>query len=243
MNNKNKIKLIASGITLCFCAAAVGAVSVVSSRNGGGAAPAALMQDNELPVIILDAGHGGFDGGCTSAEGIPEKGINLNIMLKLRDMLEMNGYEVIVTRDEDRSIHDDGIEGLSAQKSSDMDNRLDIFNSRDNAVCVSIHQNQFNESRYSGAQMFYSSTNKKSEPLAKAIQKRFVEFLQPDNSREIKQCGKELFLCYYSKNPTVMVECGFLSNPEEAALLADEDYQSKVAFTIFSGINDFANLK
>lgn len=158
-------------------------------------------------------------------------------------MLRMNGYEVIVTRDEDVSIHDDGIEGLSAQKSSDMDNRLDIFNSRDNAICLSIHQNQFNDSRYSGAQMFYSSTNKKSEGLARAIQSSFVDFIQPDNTREIKQCGKELFLCYYSKNPTVMVECGFLSNPDEAALLCDEDYQSKVAFTIFSGINTYINQK
>lgn len=240
---KIKRKLISGGILSICSVFAVMAGAHISQKASDNAIPVSVGQFEETPVIILDAGHGGFDGGCTSAEGIPEKGINLNIMLKLRDMLEMNGYEVIVTRDEDRSIHDDGIEGLSAQKSSDMDNRLDIFNSRDHAVCVSIHQNQFNESRYSGAQMFYSSTNKKSEPLAKAIQKRFVEFLQPDNSREIKQCGKELFLCYYSKNPTVMVECGFLSNPEEAALLADEDYQSKVAFTIFSGINDFANLK
>jgi len=158
-------------------------------------------------------------------------------------MLEMSGYEVLVTRDEDISIHDDGIEGLAAQKSSDMDNRLDIFNSRDNAVCVSIHQNQFNDSRYSGAQMFYSSSNKKSESLARALQKRFVEYLQPDNTREIKQCGKELFLCYYSKNPTVMAECGFLSNPEEAALLNTDDYQSKVAFTLLSGIIDFTGQK
>lgn len=158
-------------------------------------------------------------------------------------MLEINGYEVIVTRDEDVSIHDDGVEGLSAQKSSDMDNRLDIFNSTDNALCLSIHQNQFNDSRYSGAQMFYSSTNKKSEGLARSIQSRFVDFLQPDNTREIKLCGKELFLCYYSKNPTVMVECGFMSNPEEAALLSDEDYQSKVAFTIFSGIIYYTSRK
>ena len=243
MNNKNKIKLIASGITLCFCAAAVGAVSVVSSRNGGGAAPAALMQDNELPVIILDAGHGGFDGGCVSADGVPEKGINLSILLRLRDMLELSGYDVEVTRDSDISIHDSGVEGLSNQKSSDMDNRLALFNKYDNAVCVSIHQNQFTDPVYSGAQMFYSNSDSRSEQLARSLQSSFTELLQPDNKREIKLCGKELFLCYYSDNPTVMAECGFLSNPAEASLLNTEEYQEKVALTLFYGINRFVNGK
>jgi len=124
-----------------------------------------------------------------------------------------------------------------------MDNRLKLFNKYDNAVCISIHQNQFTDPRYSGAQMFYSESNRHNESLARSIQNKFVEFLQPDNTREIKQCGKELFLCYYSENPTVMVECGFLSNPDEAELLIDEEYQHKVAFTIFAGINNFINSK
>lgn len=198
---------------------------------------AILSQKHDL--VLVDSPHGGADGGCTSADGVPEKGINLSILLKLRDMLEISGYEVEVTRDSDKSIHDSGIEGLAAQKSSDMDNRLALFNKYDNAVCVSIHQNQFTQPQYSGAQMFYSATNSASEALAQSLQKRFVEYLQPDNDREIKRCGKELFLCYFSENPTVMAECGFLSNPEEAALLNTDEYQSKVAFTLFSGINDF----
>lgn len=192
-----------------------------------------------LNPVLVSSPHGGFDGGCTSADGIPEKGINLNIMLKLRDILTVNGYEVKVTRDSDRSIHDSGIEGMSEQKSSDMDNRLEIFNSCANAVCISIHQNQFTEPKYSGAQMFYSSSDDRSERLADSLQKSFAEILQPDNKREIKNCGKELFLCYYSKNPTVMVECGFLSNPEEAAMLSTDEYQQKIAFTIFCGLNRY----
>lgn len=119
-----------------------------------------------------------------------------------------------------------------------MDNRLELFNKYDNAVCISIHQNQFTDPVYSGAQMFYSATDSNNEMLAKSLQKSF-QVLQPENKREIKLCGKELFLCYYSENPTVMVECGFLSNPEEAALLNTEEYQEKVALTIFSGINSF----
>lgn len=144
-----------------------------------------------------------------------------------------------VTRDCDKSIHDEGIEGIAAQKSSDMDNRLALFNKNTSAICISIHQNQFTDSKYSGAQMFYASTNKKSESLARSLQNSFVQFLQPENTREIKQCGKELFLCYYSENPTVMAECGFLSNPDEAALLNTEEYQNKVAFTLYSGIMNY----
>ena len=198
---------------------------------------------SERRVIILDAGHGGMDGGCSSAAGDVEKNINLAILLDLRELLQASGYEVIVTRDTDVSIHDAGVEGIANQKSSDMDNRLAIFNSVKGAVCLSIHQNQFTDPKYKGAQMFYSGSNSTSEVLARALQSRFRELLQPDNDREIKLCGKELFLCYYSDNPTVMAECGFMSNPDEAALLNTEEYRGKVAFTLFAGINDFVHRK
>ena len=157
-------------------------------------------------------------------------------MLAVRDWLEISGYRVEVTRETDCSIHDKGVEGIANQKSSDMDNRLALLNRYDNAVCVSIHQNQFTDPKYSGAQMFYAPTNPESESLAQMMQMQFRSLLQPENTREIKLCGKELFLCYYCKNPMVMAECGFLSNPEEAALLSTEDYQYKVAFTIYSAL-------
>ncbi|MBP5430714.1 N-acetylmuramoyl-L-alanine amidase [Ruminococcus sp.] len=236
---------IVGGVLVCGCAMfTLYGASRIAEKAEKGAVPVSITGTEEaLPIIILDAGHGGIDGGCTSAEGVPEKGINLDILLRLRDLLEVNGYEVRVTRDSDRSIHDAGVEGIAAQKSSDMDNRLAIFNEYDNAVCVSIHQNQFTDPRYSGAQMFYSGSNSASEVFAETLQERFRSLLQPDNDRGIKLCGKELFLCYYSNNPTVMAECGFLSNPEEAALLNTEEYREKIAFTIFSGINDFVNRK
>lgn len=187
----------------------------------------------------MDSPHGGMDGGCTSVNGVSEKGINLQILLHLRAMLQMEGYTVVVTRDTDCSIHDEGVEGIANQKSSDMDNRLALFNQYDNAVCLSIHQNQFTDSAYSGAQMFYSNINRENSVLAQTMQDAFVAQLQPENHREIKQCGKELFLCYFSENPTIMAECGFLSNPEEAALLESEEYQQKVAFTLFDGLNQY----
>lgn len=201
-----------------------------------------VSETKELPVVILDGGHGGLDGGCVAYNGAVEKEINLNIMLDLKSMLEAFGYEVILTRDCDISIHDEGVSGLSNQKKSDMANRLAIFNSRENAIAVSIHQNQFTDSKYSGAQMFYSETNPKSEQLATAIQQSFVENLQPKNKRETKVSGNELYLLYYCKNPSVMVECGFLSNPAESDLLQTEKYQQEVAFTIFKGINDYCGV-
>lgn len=237
-NAKRKI-IVGSVFSACVAAAVVGGNIITKKAE---TVPASIMGiSEETPVIVLDAGHGGIDGGCVSAEGIPEKNINLSILLRLRDILELNGYKVEVTRDTDTSIHDKGIEGIANQKSSDMDNRLEIFNKNKNAVCISIHQNQFTDPVYSGAQMFYSATDSRSESLAKNLQDSFKELIQPENDREIKLCGKELFLCYFSENPTVMVECGFLSNPEEAALLNTEEYQQKVAMTIFKGLTDYLN--
>ena len=120
-----------------------------------------------------------------------------------------------------------------------MDNRLEIFNKNKNAVCISIHQNQFTDPVYSGAQMFYSATDSRSESLAKNLQDSFKELIQPENDREIKLCGKELFLCYFCENPTVMVECGFLSNPAECQKLSDKDYQRQLSFSIFCAMMEY----
>lgn len=201
--------------------------------------PTSLTYPDEELYIVLDAGHGGMDGGCSTSDGVPEKGINLNIAKEVKELLELQGYNVVLTRETDTSIHDKGVEGIRSQKESDMKNRLDIFNEHNNAICISIHQNNFTDPYYSGAQMFYSENNPESETLARIMQENFVRNIQPDNSREIKLCGKELYLCYFSENPTVMVECGFLSNPDEAEKLKNPMYQKEVAFTIFSGINEF----
>lgn len=201
--------------------------------------PVSNPSANDDVVIVIDAGHGGMDGGGVSVNGALEKDINLSILLKVRDMCDAFGYNVVVTRDTDKSIHDKGVNGVGNQKRSDMDNRLAIFNKYENAIAISIHQNLFTQPKYSGAQMFYATSNPMNENLARTMQNEFVAQLQPENTREIKEVGTELFLCYYTECPSVMIECGFLSNPEEAALLETEEYQSKVAFTIFSGLNKF----
>ncbi len=198
-----------------------------------------FITNSNLPTIIIDPGHGGIDGGCVSENGAPEKNINLTIALELRDILTSLGYDVVLTRDTDVSIHDKGITGIANQKKSDMENRLEIINSYENAVAISIHQNQFTDSAYSGAQMFYSDSNDMSGELAACVQNSFVRNLQPDNNREIKEIGNDLYLLYYSECPMIMAECGFLSNPDESAKLQSEDYQKQVAFTIATGLIDF----
>ena len=200
--------------------------------------PVSVSSVDRIDTVVIDAGHGGIDGGATGIGGVVEKSINLQIALKLKNVLQANGYRVVMIREADTSIHSSG-KSIAQQKKSDMNNRLKIINETPNSLTVSIHQNHFEQQQYSGAQMFYGKVNTDSKILADCIQKRFGGTLQSDNKREIKQAGKDLYLMYYAKTPIVLVECGFLSNPIESALLSDDTYQNKVAFTIFSGIMDY----
>lgn len=190
-------------------------------------------------TIVIDPGHGGMDGGAEGAGGVIEKDINLDISLKLRTILQANGFQVVMTRDSDVSIHDEGKNKIKSQKTSDMHNRLKIIQKAENPIFLSIHQNQFPEKKYSGAQIFFSPNNPSSELLADRMQNAFATNLQPENKRQIKRSGKELFLLYKTDVPAVLIECGFISNPDEAAQLATEEYRGKVAFTIFCGLADY----
>ena len=236
---KHKWNIFFITFTFCMCISVIGYTAL--KLTDAIPTTTSIENQNEL-TLILDAGHGGLDGGCSTSDGKVEKNINLNITLSVRDLSKLFGYNVETTRDTDKSIHDKGVAGIKNQKISDMENRLEMFNKYTNSICVSIHQNTFSDSKFSGAQMFYSDKNEASEQFATLMQQQFVDNLQPDNQREIKLCGKELYLCYYCNNPAIMVECGFLSNPDEAQKLTSQDYQKKVALTIFTGINKFANI-
>lgn len=197
------------------------------------------VQYHARPQIILDAGHGGMDGGAVGVNNTIEKHINLSITLKLAELLRMGGFEVILTRSSDDSIHDPEVEGIARQKRSDMVNRLRVIEQHPNALFISIHQNMFSDSSCQGAQMFYSPNHENSSLLAEKIQAQFREKLQPDNSREIKAADEALFLLDNAQIPAVLVECGFLSNPQECEKLCDERYQKQIAFTVFSALLDF----
>lgn len=196
---------------------------------------------SSLPVIIIDAGHGGIDGGAV-AGGIVEKDINLAICRVLRDIFVANGFDVVMTRDSDISIHDEGITSVKKQKTSDLHNRLAIVNSYPDAIFLSIHQNKYDSGKAKGAQIFYSPNNPQSRELAELMQKDFVSMLQPDNNRKCKKAGKNLYLMYQAKCPAVLIESGFLSNSEELAKLTNTDYQAQIAFTAFCSVMRFLGL-
>ena len=193
------------------------------------------------PKVILDPGPGGFDGGAVGADGVAEKDVNLAIALKLKELLSINGFTVLMTREDDRSIHDEELEDAATRqkKVSDMYNRMALMEENPDAIFISIHQNQFSDSSQWGAQIFYSQNLPESEELALLLQQNFHEILQPDNSRQCKPSGDELYLLYEAPVPAVLVECGFLSNPEEWQKLQTEEYQQQVAFVIFYSLAEF----
>lgn len=209
----------------------------VCARVSDQAVPATATADDR-PVIVLDAGHGGLDSGAVGKNGTLEKDVNLSVVKHLREMLELSGFNVVVTRDEDISIYDPGVEGIRNQKLSDMDNRLEIVRSYPDSVFLCIHQNNYTDPQYFGGQMFYNNNNPDNRTLAQIMQNRFA-ILQEGNDREIKLSGEELFLLKSNENPSLMIECGFLSNPEEEARLATTEYQQQIAFTIYCGLLEY----
>lgn len=181
--------------------------------------------------IVLDPGHGGADGGAVSESGIVEKNINLSISRCLRDFFEMSGYRVVMTRDDDNL--------LSEKLHDDFEKRLSLYNSADADLVLSIHQNKFTSPEEHGAQVFYGSSDIGSEKLAASIRHSIKGLLQPENEREITQAGSNIYLLNNCTNPCVLVECGFLSNPQEAQQLDSYDYQRQVAFAIYCGTTDY----
>ena len=189
--------------------------------------------------IVIDAGHGGEDGGAQSADGVAEKGINLNIARYTRDFLVLSGYEVQMTREDNTPMGDTSLPTLAERRRSDFAERLKLFNSDNTDIAISIHQNKFTEPQYSGAQVFYSPNNAESGKLAECIRSSVTGLIQPQNKRQNKESGSEIYLLYNCKKPCVLVECGFLSNPDEAALLNTEEYQKQLAFAICCAVLDY----
>jgi len=189
-------------------------------------------------TIIIDAGHGGFDGGAVAGDGTVEKDINLSISLTLQKILTFYGFEVIMTRTEDTST--ESTEGsIASKKKSDLKNRLSLMQENPDAIYVSVHLNKFTTSAANGTQVFYSPNFDMSRDLGQFIQQSVVKLLQPENNRVIKQGTSSTYLLHKAYVPAVIVECGFLSNKTELELLKNEEYQKKMAFCIFCGINNY----
>ena len=187
-------------------------------------------------TIIVDAGHGGDDGGAIGIDGTIEKNINLDIALKLEKLLKFYGFNVIMTRTEDIMTCDDGLDSLRKRKVSDIHNRFDIIDSNPDAVFISVHQNKFDDSLQHGTQVFFSSNNDESKRLAQSIQESIKNNIQPDNNRIVKKSDSGIYLLYHAKIPAVLVECGFISNRAEVEKLNNESYRFKIAILIADGL-------
>lgn len=189
-------------------------------------------------IIIIDAGHGGEDGGAIANDGTLEKNINLDISLKLNDILSILGYKTKLIRNTDKDLHTSG-DSIRERKVSDIRNRFEIMNQGGNCLYISIHQNKFSDESVHGAQIFYSPNNDESKELASFVQKSISSQLQKDNDRIIKKSGTDIFLLYNATKPTIMVECGFISNASELNNLKNTYYQNEMALSIAMGIINY----
>ena len=225
---KRKIELL-MGLCVILCAfvlARKGAVFVQSE------------QAKSAPVcIVVDAGHGGDDPGKIGINDALEKDINLQIALKLQKILEQNNIKVVMTRNTDAGLYS---EGATNKKAEDMQKRCKIIEDSNALFTVSIHQNSYPEEYVKGAQVFYYGESQEGKELAEVLQKSLVAELDKENHRTAK-ANESYYLLKKTKTPTVIVECGFLSNRQEAELLSDAEYQQKVAVAISKGIENYLN--
>lgn len=186
-------------------------------------------------TIAIDPGHGGFDPGKVGTTEVYEKKINLQISLKLRDYLEQSGAFVIMTRTEDVDLDGDD---EKQSKRKDMVNRVEKVNNSGADILVSIHQNAFPQPQVKGAQVFYHNQSDKGKLLAQTIQKSIKTYADSENKRVAKH-NSDYYVLRVTKSPSVIVECGFLTNREEEAKLNTDKYQEEIAWSIYIGIVDY----
>ena len=196
-----------------------------------------VKMSGERPCVVIDAGHGGNDPGKVGTDGSLEKDINLQIALKLQSFLQMQDVEAVLTRDTDRGLYD---ENASNKKVQDMKNRVALIEEYQPDLVVSIHQNSYHEEYVHGAQVFYYATSERSRGLAECIQRVMVKELDPDNARQAK-ANDSYYLLKKTSVPIVIVECGFLSNREEAQKLSSAAYQEKAAWAIHLAVMQWLN--
>ncbi|MDE6260813.1 MAG: N-acetylmuramoyl-L-alanine amidase [Oscillospiraceae bacterium] len=215
-------------LLLCLCV--LGGVSWL----GGSSRPASVAATASVGgqwTLILDAGHGGEDGGASTAAGDKESDINLAIVQKTRALMTFLGVEPRLSRETDISLHSGGAETIRQKKVSDLKNRVALVESTQGAILLSVHQNHFTDSRYSGSQVFFNS-DEISRQWGERTQEVLRQILSPGNDRKAKPMPDGIYLFDHINCPAILVECGFLSNGEEAALLLTGAYQRKIAIAL-----------
>ena len=226
-------------LKFCVCAALLLATALgfgnllFQSQSGSPANPASA---NEKITVVIDPGHGGRDGGAVGDDGTLEKDLNLAVALKLKAILESADIHVVMTRETDIEL---ASPDSPHKKADDLKARLQLAQSRKNAVFVSIHMNKFPVEKYRGLQVYYSENHAESAVLAQSIQDGAQSILQNTNDRKIKPAGDSIYLMSHLEIPAVLIECGFLSNQEERELLKSESYQKKLALCLSASILEY----
>lgn len=189
-------------------------------------------------VLVIDAGHGGADGGASTASGVLESGINLDISLKVQSIAGLFGTETVMTRESEDIAYPPEADSIRKKKSFDQNSRVKMINETENAVLLSIHQNIYPDSRPSGTQVLYASTECSKE-FGELTHTNLVELLCPENRRVAAPISNKIYLMKSVSCPAILVECGFLSNPEEAEKLQTEEYQRELAVVLFASFMQY----
>lgn len=227
-----RIKKRFFALMYCFAFLAVVILCQYGSNVASVMSEASPIKDRT--VMVIDAGHGGVDGGATSCTGILESYTNLEIALKLRDTMHLLGYKTKMIRTTDISVYTEG-NSIAAKKVSDLKNRVNITNETDRAILISIHQNTFSDEKYNGAQVFYAGIEE-SKSIAESLQDALIKYINPGSKRQIKP-AKGVYLLEHINKPGILIECGFISNPEEAVKLNDAAYQKKLCCVISAALS------
>ena len=198
--------------------------------------PEKVGEDKQY-VVVIDPGHGGWDPGKVGVNNALEKDINLSIALRVKDLLELNDLKVIMTREEDIGLYS---ESSSSKKTADLNKRVEIIHNSEADMAISIHQNSFTSPEIKGAQVFYYTPSEKGEQLALIMQDQLKATMADGNHRKAK-ANNDYYMLKKTKCPFVIVECGYLSNPREASLLLEKDYQEKLAWAVHLGVIQYLN--
>lgn len=236
--NKYAVGFALEFAIFCIISALISLVLIIPMLNFDFPMPTKEVGALSNITIVLDAGHGGEDGGC-EGHGLVEKDLNLDITLRIAILLKEQGINVVLTRDSDVLLYDKNSDYQGKKKYQDVRKRLEITNSYENPVLISIHMNSFSQAKYSGLQVWYGEGNPNSKRLADSIQSNVKNILQPTNKRTTKKATSSIFLLNNATCPAILIECGFLSNADDARALGDAEYRQNLANVIFNSIMEY----
>lgn len=199
----------------------------------------AVLGQSDKKCLLIDPGHGGEDGGTVGVNGVLEKDLNLSLSEVLGAILEFSGYEIVQTRKEDKMLYDRNINFQGRKKMLDLKGRLEIAQTIEPDLFIGIHMNAFPEQKYSGLSVYYSKNQAKSKDAAEIIRANVKKNLQPDNNRETKAASSNIYILDRITCPAILIECGFLSNPQECEKLSSYDYRRELSFVLYSSLVSF----